>query len=473
MLGLLLAVCTLFASPTGSDNNSGTTSSAPKTLQSAVDTAQPGAVVCLMGGTYNRTDSLYLPRGGTASAWITYRAYGDGPVNIVYTGSASNWTAFFHSGGNTFPNGPSYVEFDGLVFDGRNNAVDAFFAQGVHHWRILNSTMKNFGAAGIVTVSSDYIVAEGNMVHHVGYGEGWSSGISLNSNKWFDTYAGFHSVVRNNIISGSFDNSSHHTDGNGIILDLGGTTPPVLVANNVVYGNGGRGIQALNNSNFWIVNNTSYSNGLDTSDSFGGLVVNGASNGYIINNISVPWNGRPAYAQYATNTGVTYSVDMYTGTNNFSNSALISADPQFVNPPPFNPTASGQYATALAPWLLGDGLKLKMTSPARARGIDPSMISGLPTAIAGDLRKYVYADIAGVARQPGGPFTLGAYEFGQTQPQLTPPANLRIVEVIAAIERRMAVLERRTAPLARLCGEDEFYEAFFRLVQEECEKGGK
>ena len=192
-------------------------------------------------------------------------------------------------------------------------------------------------------------------------------------------------------------------------MDLGGSTPPVLIVNNVVYGNGGRCIQALSNTNFWVVNNTCHCNGLDTSDYFGGLVSQNGSNGYFINNISVPWNGRPAYAQYGSNSSVAYSVDMYMGSNNFSNSQLIYGDPQFVNPPSFS-TASGQYATALAPWLLGDGLKLKSSSPARGRGIDPSTLSGLPSAIISDLKKYLYKDIIGNARPAGGPFTLGAYQ---------------------------------------------------------------
>lgn len=471
MIGLLLAICTLFASPTGNDANAGTTPTTPKTLQGAANVAQPGAVLCLLGGTYNRTGSFFPPRNGTPAAWITYQAYGDAPVNIVYTGSASNWTAMFHTGNNSFPNGRAYLEFNGFILDGRNNAVDGFYIEGSHHLRILNCTMKNFGGAGIAAMFSDYIVAERNLITHVGYGEGWTSGISLNSNRWFDGYAGFHSVLNANVISGSYDNSSHRTDGNGIILDLGGNTPPALIVNNVVYGNGGRGIQALGVSNFYIINNTSYSNGLDTVDFFGGLVSQDASGGYFVNNVSVPWNGRPAYAQYGSNPGVTYTANMYLGTNNFTNAGLMLGDPQFVSPPVFHPTATGQYATALAPWLLGDGLKLRSTSPARGRGVDPTTLPGLPAAISNDMRQYVYEDAVGNARPGGGPFTLGAYELlGAPSPPLKRPMNLRIVELLAALERRMSVLERRVAPLDKLCDEDDYYEAFFRLVREGCEK---
>ncbi|PYT83406.1 MAG: hypothetical protein DMG41_31475, partial [Acidobacteria bacterium] len=63
-----------------------------------------------------------------------------------------------------------------------------------------------------------------------------------------------------NIVAGEFDSSSNHTDGNGIILDLSNgsynastaNTPPVLIINNVVYGNGGRCIHAYIVTNFWI-----------------------------------------------------------------------------------------------------------------------------------------------------------------------------------------------------------------------------
>jgi hypothetical protein len=93
-------------------------------------------------------------------------------------------------------------------------------------------------------VRCDDQTAEHNIAFHNGYNGGWSSGISYNSNQWFDSYTGLHNIISNNIVVGSYDSSKYHSDGNGIIIDLSnGTytastanTPPTLIVNNVVYG---------------------------------------------------------------------------------------------------------------------------------------------------------------------------------------------------------------------------------------------
>jgi len=52
---------------------------------------------------------------------------------------------------------------------------------------------------------------------------------------------------------------------------------------------------------------------------------------------------------------------------------------------------------------------LQPGSPAYGKGIDPSTLSGLPSAILSDLRIYIYTDINGKARPQGGS-DLGAYQ---------------------------------------------------------------
>jgi hypothetical protein len=46
--------------------------------------------------------------------------------------------------------------------------------------------------------------------------------------------------------------------------NLGGSIPPLLIANNLVYQNGGRCIENLHVQHVCVVNNTCYMNGLDS-----------------------------------------------------------------------------------------------------------------------------------------------------------------------------------------------------------------
>jgi hypothetical protein len=414
--GTTASDCTLFASPSGNDANSGSSSSSPKTFTGAAAVTQPGSVVCLLGGTYNLSSTFFAPTSGSPSSWIVYKNYGNSPVNLVWTAGAIA-QPMFKFGGSTFPSGAAYLEFRGLNLDGQNNALDGFFCQGGHHLHFIGNIINNTGGSGVGAVRCDYLTSDHNIINHNGYLYGWTSGISYNNDMWFDNYTGFHNIIANNIVVGEFDGSSNHTDGNGIILDLGGNTPANLIINNVVYGNGGRCIQSLNHISFWIVNNTCYKNNLDPSlGNAGAFTSQGSSNGYFINNITVAWHSNnPSYDQEGSNSNIQYYADLYFGSpNNFSYSdpsQFIQADPLFLAPPVFDPNALGQYATALAPSLLGNGLTLvPLLSPALGRGIDPSTLPGVPATIIADLKKYIYTDINGKARPQGGGSDLGAYQ---------------------------------------------------------------
>jgi hypothetical protein len=412
--------CTIFASPSGNDGNSGSSSSTPKTFNGAAAASQPGSVVCLLAGTYNMGSTFYPPTSGSPSAWIVYQPYGNGAVNLVWTAGATG-QPMFKLGGGSFPSGAAYLEFRGFNLNGQNNAADGFLCQGGHHFHFIGNSINNTGGAGVGSVNCDYLTSDHNLINHNGYLYGWTSGISYNSAQWFDNYPGFHNIASNNIITGEFDGSSNHTDGNGIILDLSSgsynystaNTPPALIINNVVYGNGGRCIQANVVTNFWIVNNTCYKNDLDTSlGNVGSFTTQNSNNGYFINNISVPGaSNNPSYDQEGSNANVQYFADMYFGSsNNFSYSnpsQLINANPLFVNAPSLS---IGGYLTSLAPSLLGSGLTLQANSPAYNKGIDPSTLSGLSATIISDLKKYIYTDINGKARPQGGGSDLGAYQ---------------------------------------------------------------
>ena len=428
--GGLAMDCTIFASPTGNDANSGSSTTSPKTFNGAANATQPGSVVCLLGGTYNLSSSFVPTTNGTPSLWIVYKAYGDSSVNLLYTGAADA-SPMFRLGTGNFPTGPSYLEFRGLNLNGNGNAGDAFWCEGGHHLRFIGNTMTNTGGSGVGTRDCDYLTTDHNIIYHNGYMPvstsnpqwyGWTSGISYNSDQWFDNYQGFHNIISNNIVVGEYDSSTHHTDGNGIILDLSNgsytastaNTPPVLIINNVVYGNGGRCIHAFVVTNFWIVNNTCYKNNLDaTLGNAASFSTNNSQSGYFINNIAEAWDtGNPTYAEEGTNSNISFYADLYYGSAlNFAPSnpsQFTQADPLFVNAPSLT---GGGYATALAPSLLGDGLTLTATSPARGRGIDPTTLPGLRQEILNDLKTYIYTDINGKPRPPTGAFDLGAYQF--------------------------------------------------------------
>jgi hypothetical protein len=418
--------CTMYVSPYGMSTSSGTSLSAPTSLLEAAALAEKGSVVCILAGNYLLTRVFQPEHSGTRNAWITFKSFGDGDVNIAWdarTNAAD--TNMFHFYGSKFPHGPSYIKLIGLKLDGKNKASNGFFCQGSHHLSFIRNTVVNVGSAGIGSVLCDYLVSDSNVIYHNGYNGGWSSGISYNSNQWYDDYPGLHSVVARNMIAGEFDSSNVHSDGNGIIMDLSNrtydphsaNTPPALIINNIVYGNGGRCIHTFTVTDIWVINNTCYANGLDmSSGGFGSVGIHNSSNEYFLNNIVVTWNDMPPFIQQGTrNQHLVFRRNLIFGGANsgFTDadpSHFRTASPRFRNPPVFKPSLEGQYANTLNPLLLDKGLELEPGSPGVGWGIDPTLLSSESPVLTSDLKKYVYSDITGKARPYGGPFDLGAYQ---------------------------------------------------------------
>lgn len=439
-LAQLATNCTIYVSPSGGGN--GSTVSSPTTLSGANAASVPGSVICFKGGTYNLSSTFLPSHSGTSSSYITWKAYGDSPANFVWTGGAGSNNG---TGRQMIAmNGPSYLKFIGFNLNGQQYANAGILCHGGHHILYQNLYVKNMIYSGLESSACDYMTADHNQIWHVGenpyglatVGSNAGSGITYNQQTLFDGYSGLHSIISNNIISGQFDPTSAHTDGNGISLDLTNqsTSGATLVVNNVVYGNGGRCIDIGSTSpNFWtntiVVNNTCYKNSLDlTSKSVRANFMDlGSVNTHFINNISYAWSGWsgsvPNYQVVNGATGTTFNKELWFGgvLGVTSTSQFVHADPLFVNPPAFNATAGGQYANSLDPALLGNDLTLQSGSPGKGIGVDPVTINGIPSQVVTDMQRYIYVDINGVARPHAG-MDLGAYQSSSST--TAPPTGL-------------------------------------------------
>jgi hypothetical protein len=91
--GSQLQATDLYVATNGSDSNPGTLAAPLKTIQRAVDLAQPGTTIQVRGGTYAPSTNLQLLKSGTASQPITLRNYSSERVvidgeNMPYTPGA-------------------------------------------------------------------------------------------------------------------------------------------------------------------------------------------------------------------------------------------------------------------------------------------------------------------------------------------------------------------------------------------------
>jgi|ERR1700731_1640381 len=454
--------CTLYAAPNGNDSNSGTSPTSPKTLNGAAAATSPGSVVCLLGGRYDLGSNEFAPTiAGTSSAKITYQAYGDGPATLVWTGTKDYEPMVLIQGtynGTTY-SGTKFLTFQGLTLEGNGLALSGFQCKQAVGVTFIGNTIVNTDGAGIETTDCDYVISDHNLIYHNGYSTADSdtSGISYQTVPWADTYTGFHNLITSNIVVGQVDDATADSDGNGIILDWpygsNTTTPPTLILNNIVYGNGGRCIVTNHNpntnqnvTNFWIVNNTCFKNALDNRPltyHFQEIAqLNSTSmtslNAFVLNNISSSWTANnPPYA-LANASGVTYSKNLYFGAACSPStlcSGFINGDPQFLTPPYFDPSLAGQYSMSRPPlpltpnyetttrcavagtqaWIptcdIDSGFALASTSPAYGNiGVDPTTLTSDPNLKA-DLQVVVYKDINGNARGgTTGKWDLGAYQ---------------------------------------------------------------
>jgi parallel beta-helix repeat protein len=348
-----------YVASNGSDSNNGSQAAPWLTLQHA-DSANvgPGACINIAPGTY---DGFTVNNGGSAAlagGYVVYRCTTMDACNINgNAGPNGSGAISLGYGANTVAN---YVMFDGLNLVGQANP---FYSWGLatnnptntpgsgtvgnHHIWVLNSTITNFGQAGITFGNGDFNYA----IHNKSYGnsnlqcDAQGSGIGIvvamavpgytptaddqnNPNPMIgslvnpNTLSGasdgyFHNVIAWNVVfnnaltqCGTVSNP-YDTDGNGIILDTltidndnGSYKGQTLIDFNVVYNNGGGGVHVFHSAYATVANNSCYNNYIDPANQGeGGCIddANGFANTYL-NNIAIAIPAPPPSGgcQYST-----------------------------------------------------------------------------------------------------------------------------------------------------------------------------
>ena len=253
----------------GNDFNSGTLTGAFATVDRAVARARPGDTIHVMPTT-TYASPFYLSKSGTASAPITIRGEGTG-FNMTKVVVLNNFAIHV-------PAGYSYINIENFDASAPGNWSAVYVSPGATHISISGNRTHDSGGSGINTVGADYVSVVGNVVYNNSFNTSTAcgSGIEIYQLRNSDTLTTYKNTIMNNVLYGNSNTPGGlcaDSDGSGIIIDdarntqhgsiygayVGGT----LIANNVAFNNGGRGIEVFESDNVLITNNTLYENNKD------------------------------------------------------------------------------------------------------------------------------------------------------------------------------------------------------------------
>jgi hypothetical protein len=280
------------ATATGLDDGSNPTHTTgtigPWTFAQARSNLAPGDDIIVLDGTYPTPvgNAWYIQRGGTAAHPVRIRAQNlHGAILTPGSGWTGSVLQLNDDAGAANP--PDYIIFDGLQIDGLSYQAGIGIqprwtggagGQGRTHVAIVNCYVHHCSADGIATEQGRYWRVDSNLIYSVGVGRvNESSGISINRRgvDWIDDGAtGIVSYCCRNwvVVTRDDDPPGAQTDGNGIIMDSGSTSPqinwePTLVSDNVTYGAGGRGqhVLAAKGGPIYVMHGTCYNNDLEST----------------------------------------------------------------------------------------------------------------------------------------------------------------------------------------------------------------
>ncbi len=144
-----------------------------------------------------------------------------------------------------------------------------------HHVVVTNNIACHAGGSGIQVTFSDYVRVSRNIVcYNGGYSLGGfhGSGISMWEDRDIDKNTSVKMIISNNYVYGNSNaRAPGDTDGNGIIIDDNKHTQTnhvpyhgiTKISNNIVFGNGGRGIHVYYSDYVIILGNSTFHNNQD------------------------------------------------------------------------------------------------------------------------------------------------------------------------------------------------------------------
>ena len=205
-------------------------------------------------------------------------------------------------------------------------------ANVTHHVTVRNCVVEAMPSAGIGGNQCDYVTFENITSINNGWWDMWgSSGIGfIKTIEIDDNDTDYKIIIRDCISAGNRHfipwkaNTVRLSDGNGIIFDTMddhefGYTGKCLVANNLVYENGGSGIHTFRSDNIDFVNNTVFNNGSTPELGWSELFANDAENINMYNNLVYSRTGNKEDIKSSSVKNVVYDNNLFfnyaTGSN--------------------------------------------------------------------------------------------------------------------------------------------------------------
>ncbi len=371
-----------------------------KSIQAAVDAAEPGVEIVVENGTY--TESIWI-----AKARLTLRSASKHGARIV----APQKKDAFGLGEDA-----NYITLDGFdITAPGGNGIQAN-RNGIkhvlnHHTIIKNCHIHDCGGGGIQLNHGDYRTVEHNIVRHCASTGPWDqSGISFWQAIALDRQPGFHNVVRGNILRDN-SNPPNGTDGNGLIIDdfrntqqgsTNGIYPnDTLVENNVAYHNGARGIHVFLSDHVVVRNNTAYHNNWDNTNT---ATWRGELS--CVKSSDVKWYNNIAVASSAANVNNSAMMDGG-GNQNTEWASNLFFDSDKPTRPSVNLSGGADRKAVLASNLVG--IDPRFMAPGTATDPDFRLKVDSPAIDAAVAAKAPATDILGNTRDKRP--DIGAYEF--------------------------------------------------------------